>query len=186
VSDEAEVQRKVRKTAQLLLLPRPRSPGVKGWELKRTLGKDYMKILELAKEELSRLDLEVKIVSDEADAPDDYDRARFFVVLKHPPPLSELVSAGWRIDDLAVLAATLTYIVSRHGKVPRKDVEQLLKEKFPRWKVDLNLDRFTRLGYLSEGEEVLTIGWRTRAEIDQKTLMNLLLSSTTSQEPRAK
>ncbi|MEE9585624.1 MAG: hypothetical protein V3W09_01840 [Nitrososphaerales archaeon] len=193
LSDEAEVQRKLKKASQLLLLQRHRSPGVKGWELKRALGKEYLKIIDVLRTELDRLGLEVKIVYDgsgkkaQEASSEDTDRARFFVVMKGPLSQSEMVSSGWRIDDVAVLAATIAYINSRQGKAPRKQVEELLREKFPRWKVDMNLDRFVRRGYLLEGEDdMLYIGWRTRAEIDQKTLTNLILATPTGQDSQVK
>ncbi|MEM4298236.1 MAG: hypothetical protein QW815_07710 [Nitrososphaerota archaeon] len=177
--EEAELRRKLKKALQLLLLPRPRMPGVKGWELKRALGKDYMKVVEVLNEELSKLDLMIKIVYEEAEgsAPKDLDRARFFVLMKSPPTPSEFGATGWRIDDASMLAATLAYIIAKHGKAPRKDLERLLKEKFPAWRVDMNLDRFIRRGYIQEEDGVLSIGWRTKAEIDEKTLMALVLSS---------
>ncbi len=193
LSDEAEVQRKLKKASQLLLLQRHRSPGVKGWELKRALGKEYLKIIDVLRSELDRLGLEVKIVYDgsgkkaQEASSEDTDRARFFVVMKGPLSQSEMVSSGWRIDDVAVLAATIAYINSRQGKAPRKQVEDLLREKFPRWKVDMNLDRFVRRGYLLESEDdMLYIGWRTRAEIDQKTLTNLILATPTGQDSQVK
>jgi len=183
LTEEADIRRRLVKATQLLMLQRHRSPGVKGWELKRALGREYVKIVEVLNTELDRLGLEVKIVhedsgrTDEA-SPEDMDRARFFVVMKGPLPPSELASSGWRIDDIAILAASIAYINSKRGKAPRKQVEELLREKFPRWKVDLNLDRFIRRGYLLEDEGgILYIGWKTRAEIDQKTIMSLILAS---------
>ncbi len=181
--DAAEVQHKLRRASQLLLLQRQRSPGVKGWELRRALGKEYIKILDVLKTEINGLGLDLKIIHNntakkvEEIPEEDLDKARFFVVMKGPLTHSELASSGWRIDDLAVLAAAIAYINSRRGKAPRKQVEELLREKFPRWKVDLNLDRFIRRGYLLEDEDMLFIGWRTRAEIDQKTLTTLILAA---------
>ncbi|MFQ6134793.1 MAG: hypothetical protein ACE5KU_03125 [Nitrososphaerales archaeon] len=193
MSDEAEVQRKLKKASQLLMLQRHRSPGVKGWELRRALGKEYLKIIDVLRTELGRLGLEVKVVYEgsvkkaEEASSEATDRARFFVVMKGPLSRSEMVSSGWRIDDVAVLAATIAYINSRQGKAPRRQVEELLREKFPRWKVDMNLDRFVRRGYLLEGEDdMLYIGWRTRAEIDQKTLTNLILATPTGQDSQTK
>ncbi len=192
LSEEAEVERKLKRASQLLLLQRHRSPGVKGWELKRALGRDYVKIVEVLRSRLAGLGLDVKVVYEgsvkgEEASSEDADRARFFVVLKGPLSHSDVVSSGWRIDDVAVLAAAIAYINSKQGKAPRKQVEELLREKFPRWKVDVNLTRFIRRGYLLEGEGgdeegMLYIGWRTRAEIDQKTLMNLILAASTRQE----
>jgi|SRR3972149_4527574 len=181
--DAAEIQHKIRRASQLLLLQRQRSPGVKGWELRRALGKEYTKILDVLRTEINGLGLDLKVIHNnvakkvEEIPEEDLDKARFFVVMKGPLTHSELTTSGWRIDDLAVLAAAIAYINSRRGKAPRKQVEELLREKFPRWKVDINLDRFIRRGYLLEDEEMLFIGWRTRAEIDQKTLTNLILAA---------
>jgi hypothetical protein len=190
MSEDAEVQRKIRRASQLLLIQRHRSPGVKGWELKRALGKDYVKILEVLKTEMDRLGLSLKVIHEDTvkkmeDIPEEsMDKARFFAVMKGPLTHSHLASSGWRIDDVAVLAAAIAYINSRQGKAPRKQVDALLREKFPRWKVELNLDRFVRRGYLLEDEDMLYIGWRTRAEIDQKTLTNLILAAPAEQEPQ--
>jgi len=183
--EEAEVRRKLVKATRLLLLQKHRAPGVKGWELKRALGREYAKIIEVLNTELDRLGLEVKVVHEESGrvgeaSTEDLDRARFFIVIKGPLSHSETASSGLRIDDIAVLAASIAYINSRHGKAPRRQVEELLREKLPRWKVELNLDRFIRRGYLVEDDGgTLYIGWRTRAEIDQKTLMNLILAAPT-------
>jgi hypothetical protein len=85
--------------------------------------------------------------------------------------------SGWRIDDIAVLGATVAYIISRRGKAPRSEVESLLKQKLPGWKIGFNLDRFIRMGYLAEDEHgILHVDWRTRAEIDKKTLLELVLA----------
>ena len=85
---------------------------------------------------------------------------------------------GWRIDDLAGLAIAIAYIISKKGQAPRKEVEELLSEKLPGWKVGLNIDRYVRYGYLQEDDnELLYLDWRTRAEVDEKALINLLLSA---------
>ena len=48
---------------------------------------------------------------------------------------------------------------------------------YSEWRVHFNLERFIKMGYLSQDENgVLHIGWRTRAEVDQKTLMELVIS----------
>lgn len=183
MTEGAEIDRKVKKASQILLLPRHQTPGVKGWELKRSLGKDYIKIIEILSGELHKLDLQVKIVfQDDAEKSnptvEELEKARFFVISRNPHLSSDSGTSGWRIDDLAVLAASLAYVLSRQSKAPKKDVEGLLKEKFPRWKVDLTLERFIRKGYLTEGnDKMLYVGWRTRAEVDQKTLLNLILST---------
>ncbi len=85
---------------------------------------------------------------------------------------------GWRIDDLAGLAITISYIISKRGKAPRKEVEELLRDKLPGWKVGVNIDRYIRYGYITQDEnEQLYLDWRTRTEVDQKALVDLLLSA---------
>jgi hypothetical protein len=87
---------------------------------------------------------------------------------------------GWRIDDLAGLATAIAYIISKKGQAPRKEVEELLNEKLPGWKVGLNIDRYIRYGYLQQDDnEQLYLDWRTRAEVDEKALIDLLLRSET-------
>jgi len=168
----------------MLLLQRARSLGVKGWELKRAVGKDYVKIVEILNSELARIDLEVKTIYEEGEEPkepsqEQLDRARFFIIMKSPPSTADIAATGWRIDDISILASTIAYITSKHGKAPRKDVERLLGEKFPNWKIDMNIERYIRRGYIVQDKDaILVIGWRTRVEIDQKTLTNLILSDT--------
>jgi hypothetical protein len=85
---------------------------------------------------------------------------------------------GWRIDDLAGLAITISYIISKKGQAARRDLEELLGEKIASWKVGLNIDRYIRYGYLQQDDnEQLYLDWRTRAEVDEKMLIDLLLRS---------
>jgi hypothetical protein len=86
-------------------------------------------------------------------------------------------ASGARIDDVAMLSATLAYIISKQGKAPRKAVEDFLSEKFLKHRVYFALDRYLKQGYLGEDDKVLYIGWRTRAEVDRKTLLDLILAS---------
>jgi hypothetical protein len=84
---------------------------------------------------------------------------------------------GWRIDDLAGLATTIAYVISKRGKAPRKEIEELLRDKLPGWKVGFNIDRYIRYGYLTQDESgQLYLDWRTRAEVDEKALIDLILS----------
>ncbi|HYC26740.1 MAG TPA: hypothetical protein VEB67_01815 [Nitrososphaerales archaeon] len=173
-ADRALLERKVRKAFQVLILQRGRNPGVKGWEMKRYLGRDYRKILEVLGEDVSAMGLEVFEVKG-ADGTDD--STRFLLRFRDPPSVSEAETSGIRIDDLAVLAATIAFVNSKQGRVARREVEQFLKEKFPRWRVDYSLDRYVKRGYLEQDERtMLHIGWRTRAEVDEKTLMTMILS----------
>ncbi len=172
--DRALLERKVRRAFQVLVLQRGRNPGVKGWEMKRHLGKDYRKIIEVLSEDVSSLGLEVHEVKG-AEGTDD--GSRFLLRFREPPTLSEAETSGIRIDDLAVLAAAIAFVNSKQGRAGRRETEHFLREKFPKWRVEYSLDRYLKRGYLEQDDmTLLRIGWRTRAEIDEKTLMTLILS----------
>lgn len=112
------------------------------------------------------------------------DTSRFMLRFKEPPTLTEAENSGLRIDDLAVLAASIAYINSKHGRASRKEIEQFLREKFPKWRVEYSLDRYVKRGYLEiDDKSVMRIGWRTRAEIDEKTLMTLIISAGSEVSP---
>ena len=173
---------KVKKATQMLFYKRHQKPGVKGWELHKVLGSDYPKVLDLVEDYLKPLDLQVKTVFEEEKTPEkptieELDKARFFVALSSGTVTKDKLM-GWRIDDLAGLAITISFIISKKGQAARKDVEKMLGEKMPNWKIGLNLDRYIRYGYLTQDEQgQLFLDWRTRAEVDQKALIDMLLSS---------
>lgn len=185
--DVASLKRKVKRAAHLLLFRSHTKPGVKGWELKRALGRDYLRVIDLLNEALDDLGLQVKVdLGGEGRGEGSLSSARFYIVLKEAPTTLEVKGSGWRIDDLAALAATLMYILSRQGKAPSKEVEKMLKKKFPDWRVEYNLERFIRMGYLAEDDEgMIHIGWRTRAEIDRKTLLEILLGKEAGKRERS-
>ena len=172
---------KVKKATQMLFYKRHAQPGVKGWELHKALGADYPKVLDVLDDYLEPLDMQVKTVFEEEKTPDkptveELDKARFFVTLTDVATKDKLM--GWRVDDLAGLAITISYIVANKGQASRKDVEKLLGEKIPNWKVQLNVDRYIRYGYLmADDKGQLYLDWRTRAEVDQKKLIDMLLSA---------
>lgn len=172
---------KLKRATHLLFYKRHAKPGVKGWELRKALGSDYPRVLKLLDDYLKALDLEVKTVFEEEKAVekptlDQLDKARFYVTLRGEITPKEAKMVGWRIDDLAGLAITISYIISKKGIATRKEIEQLLRDKLPGWKVGPNLVRYIRYGYLSEDENgQLFLDWRTRAEVDQKELINLIL-----------
>ena len=172
--ERALLERKMRKALQVLILQRGRNPGVKGWEMKRYLGKDYKTILQVLSGDLKQLGLEVHEVPG-IEGTDD--STRYLLRFREPPTISEAETSGIRIDDLAVLAATIAFVNSKSGRVARREVEQFLREKFPRWRIDYSLDRYMKRGYLEQDDRsMLHIGWRTHAEVDEKTLMTLILS----------
>jgi len=181
---------KIKKASQMLFYKRHQKPGIKGWELHKALGADYPKVLDLLDDYLKPMGLRVKVVFEEEKKPEkptieELDRARFFVVLRNDSVTKDRLM-GWRIDDLAGLAITISYIVSKKGLVARKEVEKLLGEKLPGWKVGLNIDRYIRSGYLIQDEKsLLYLGWRTSAEVDEKALIEMLLSAEKQKEEAA-
>lgn len=172
---------KVKRATHMLFYKRHKKPGVKGWELRKVLGSDYPKVLKIVDDHLKTLDLQVKTVFEEEKIIENptleqLDRARFFVTLRGELTPKEAKMIGWRIDDLAGLAIAIAYIISKKGKAPKKEVENLLRDKLPGWKVGPNIDRYIRYGYLTQDEsEQLYLDWRTRAEVDEKALIGLLL-----------
>ena len=175
---------KMKRATHMLFYKRHQKPGVKGWELHKALGADYPKVLDILDDYLKSLDLQVKTVFEEGKTPaakpslEELDKARFYVTLRGELTPKEPKMMGWRIDDLAGLAVTISYIISKKGQAPRKDVEELLSEKLPGWKVGLNIDRYIRYGYLQQDDnEQLYLDWRTHAEVDEKALIDLLLRS---------
>jgi hypothetical protein len=170
----------------MLFYRRHQKPGVKGWELHKALGADYPKVLDILDDYLKSLDLQVKTVFEEEKTPvekpalEELDKARFYVTLRGELTPKETKMIGWRIDDLAGLAIAIAYIISKKGQASRKEVEELLNEKLPGWKVGLNIDRYIRYGYLLQDDNAqLYLDWRTRAEVDQKALIDMLLSAET-------
>jgi hypothetical protein len=173
----------MKRATHMLFYRRHQKPGVKGWELHKAIGSDYPKVLDLLDDFLKPLDLQVKTVYEQEKSPekptlDEMDKARFYVTLRGELEPKEAKMIGWRIDDLAGLAITISYIISKKGQAARRDVEELLGEKIAGWKVGLNLDRYIRYGYLQQDDnEQLYLDWRTRAEVDEKALIDLLLRS---------
>ena len=111
------------------------------------------------------------------------DKARFYITIRSGINLKAMKMMGWRIDDIAGLAVSISYIISQKGIAQRSKVEELLRSKLPGWKVTLNLNRYIRAGYITEDDnKQLYLDWRTRAEIDEKSLVELLLSTELLQE----
>jgi hypothetical protein len=44
---EKEISRKLKRASQLLFFQRHRKLGLRGWELKKALGKDFMSIIDI-------------------------------------------------------------------------------------------------------------------------------------------
>lgn len=181
MTKKAYYSRKIKKASQMLFYKRHMKPGVKGWELKNTLGSDYPKILKILDKYLEKIGLHIKIVFEgetksEEPSLEELNRARFYVTVKGGLSDKDSKMMGWRIDDVAGLAATISYIISKKGKIPRDEITDLLRKKIPEWRVEMNINRYIKAGYLGEDENgQLYLDWRTRAEVDQKAFIQLLL-----------
>jgi len=178
---ERAYARKARQAVHLLFFKHHRLPGVRGWELRQELGPEWVEVLEVLDSQLKALDLQVKRVFDDPDLYAEPTRAqladaRYYITLRGTVKQSTAKTIGWRIDDIAGLAVSVAYLISKQGKAPRGDVEKALAEKLPGWKVRMNIDRYIEQGYLGEDEgRVLYLDWRSRAEIDQKQLVDIIL-----------
>ena len=172
---------KLKRAMHLLIFKRGKLPGTREWELKEKIGKNFEQVLEQLNQLLSELDLEIKKVSDPSSGEvmtsesRHTEEARYLITLKGTLGLTEAKLIGWRIDNLAGLGAAIAYLVSKQGKAPRAEIEKLLAMKFGHWKALTLVDIFLRSGYLEEDDAgVLALGWRTRSEVDLRTLMTKL------------
>ena len=177
---ERAYARKVKDAVQLLFFTHHRLPGVRGWELRKELGGDWMNVLDVLDKQLKPLDLQVTRAFDEPDIIEptaaQLQDARYYVTLRGTVDQKAAKTIGWRIDDIAGLAVSVAYLISKQGKSPRVDVERVLEEKLPGWRVKLNVDRYIQQGYLGEDEQgVMYLDWRSRAEIDTKKLVDLVV-----------
>jgi hypothetical protein len=174
---------KLKRAAHLLLFRRGRLPGAKEWELRMGLGEDYEDILKQLNERLDDIDLEAKRIGSKTGESSSFGEtltpeSRYIVTLKGTLSLREARMCGWRIDTLAGLAIAIAYIVSKQGKASRKDVEKILARKFGKWNAIAMTDAFMRTGYLAEDDSgMLFLDWRTRAEVDLRALMSLLVEA---------
>lgn len=194
-SKEFEAQARVaraeelqRRALRLLLFRHRMEPGAREWELRQVLGRDYAKILDLLDRRLADLGLAVRSWAEEPE--DAEGEGRWFVALRDPPASAEVRTSGWRVDDMACLCAAVAYIASRRSRVPRRELEEVLRKKLSAQRVEFNLVRFLRMGYLEEirpetgpdegtpkGEILLDLGWRAKVEVDIPALMGAMGTS---------
>lgn len=165
-----EVEEKIRRAALLLFLKRHRYPGVREWELKKFLGEKYKEIVALLDEKIRPLGFKIKNVR-------IGDAEYYAIVISNPIESREFKSYGWRIDEMAILAVTISYILSRGGSASREEIEDILEEKIPKWRVERGLDRFIRMGYLEEDNGYIKLGVRSYIEFDLEKLISSLISA---------
>jgi len=179
---ERAYARKARQAVQVLFFKHHRLPGVRGWELRQSLGPEWIEVLEVLDSQLKPLDLQVTRVFDEPEMYAEPTRqqlqdARYYITLRGTVDEKTAKTIGWRIDDIAGLAVSVAYLISKQGRAPRRDVEKALEEKLPGWRVRMNVDRYIEEGYLGEDQGgIIHLDWRSRAEIDQKQLVDLILA----------
>lgn len=173
---------KIKEAVHLLFFKRHRLPGARGWELSKELGSEFPEVLEALDTYLRDLDLKVTRVFDEPELEqveptrEQLTEARYYITLRGTMTPKAAKMSGWRIDDIAGLSVSVAYLISKRGRAPRSDVERILEEKLPGWRVGANLDRYIHEGYLGEDDKGnLYLDWRSRAEIDQKQLVSLIL-----------
>lgn len=174
--------RKLKEAVHLLFFKHHRLPGVRGWELRQELGPNWSDVIEVLDKQLRPLDLKITTVVDEFDPLTEPTKsqlleARYYVTMRGTIDQKTAKSIGWRIDDIAGLSVTIAYLISKQGKALRRDIEKILSEKLPGWRAKMNIDRYIEQGYLGEDEQGnVYMDWRSRAEIDQKKLIDLVLS----------
>lgn len=174
---------KIKRAAHLVMFRRGRRPGARDWELKNRLGPNYPAVLEGLNEVLAPLDLEVRGVPDAEAIGDAEAGKRYVVVLKGTMTPADARMSGWRIDTLSGLAGAIALVLSKQGRVPREEVEDLLADKLGRWRTEALVDTFERNGYLQEDAEgLLGLGWRAYAEVDFKDLVTRLLAAKPTAE----
>ena len=178
---DTKYSRKVKDAVHLLFFKHHRLPGVRGWELRQELGAEWLDVIDVLDKQLKLLDLKVTRALDDPDIIEptraQLADARFYITMRGSVDQKTAKTIGWRIDDIAGLAVTIAFLISRQGKTPRVDVEKALAEKLPGWRTKMNVDRYIAEGYLGEDESGnLYIDWRSRAEVDQKQLVDLVLA----------
>jgi hypothetical protein len=178
---DTRYSRKVKDAVHLLFFKHHRLPGVRGWELRQELGAEWLDVIDVLDRQLKPLDLQVTRALDDPDIIEptraQLADARFYITMRGSVDQKTAKTIGWRIDDIAGLAVTIAFLISRQGKTPRVDVERTLGEKLPGWRAKMNVDRYIDEGYLGEDESGnLYIDWRSRAEVDQKQLVDLVLA----------
>jgi len=178
---DTRYSRKVKDAVHLLFFKHHRLPGVRGWELRQELGAEWLDVIDVLDKQLKLLDLKVTRALDDPDIIEptraQLADARFYITMRGSVDQKTAKTIGWRIDDIAGLAVTIAFLILRQGKTPRVDVEKALAEKLPGWRTKMNVDRYIAEGYLGEDESGnLYIDWRSRAEVDQKQLVDLVLA----------
>jgi hypothetical protein len=164
--NEAEVLR-------LILFRRGMRPGASLEELERAVGDGVEDSLRSLNDVLGELGLEIVVV-DESDELLGGERKRAFVRSKPPLQRQDIKLCGFDRRQLAALAVTSSFLANRGGRAKELELVNLLKTKriSPR-----KIDRLIEAGYLSRDDDMVSLSWRTLAEVDLDQLKRLFISA---------
>ncbi|HEU17042.1 MAG TPA: hypothetical protein ENO38_05175 [Nitrososphaeria archaeon] len=174
-----DLRDKALRALRMLLISRGR-PGIKGWELRRHFGPGYLRVLEVVKVEASKLGLELRSVEDEEGKGPDF--ARYMLVTSEA---AAEVGSPLTMVEAAALALIVTFVYGGRNEVPLKEVRQALYAKLNKWRADQALYRLSRLGYIEVDDDVVRLGWRTRAEVNVERLARVLVAIRSGEDGRS-
>ncbi len=158
---------------RLILFRRGLRPGASVEELEKVCAEPVEKVLEGLNQKIAELGLEI-VAIEESDEFLSEGRARAFVRAKAPLHREELKLCGWDRRFLAALAVVGSYLVSRGGRAKEIEVVNILKSKNISAR---RIDRMVEAGYLARGDGMISLSWRSLAEIDQEQLKRLFLAA---------
>jgi len=158
---------------RLILFRRGMRPGASLEELQKVVGEDVEESIRSLNELLGELGLEVVVV-EETDELLGGGRKRAFVRSKPPLNRQEVKLCGFDRRHLAALAVTSSFLANRGGRARELELVNLLRKKriSPR-----KIDRLVESGYLSRDGEMISLSWRTLAEVDLEHLKRLFISA---------
>ncbi len=163
---------------RLLLFRRGMRPGASLEELEKVCTEPVEKVLAGLNEKVGDLGLEI-VTIEESDEFLSEGRRRAFIRSKAPLHREELKLCGWDRRSLAALAVAASYLVSRGGRAKEIELVNVLKSKNISAR---RIDRMVEAGYLARTEGMISLSWRSLAEIDQDELKRLFLAA----KPRTK
>jgi len=146
--------------------------------IKKHIGSKYPYILKLLDKELEDYGLKLKIVFDEnikdVNNPSlsDYDRAHIYIISSEPVYYN--LKGQFNIEELGCLAACIIFLISKSNNANLQELIDYLSSKIPKIKVKGFVEKFKRKGYLKIQNNIVSLGWRTKAEIDLDSLIKLL------------
>ena len=148
---------------KMLMLKRHYVPGAREEELQKRFGEQFRELIEKARKTLKPMGLEIVDIRHRGIK-------RYFLRFKDS---DEKISVP-RIDDLSVIVACIAYLSSKKDGAKFGELEEILREKFSRRRIEIAINRGLREGYLEEKGEYFFVGWRGLAEIDMEKLHEML------------